>query len=109
MTAKPQSALAKQRNIPSLRWDLLPHQPYCAPSDYHLFRSMQHWLTGNIFQDRSQIGDSLTIYFSSKIEHFFYHEIEDAFEKFIHLFCIDETFTLYMIRLHLKRSVIYSI
>lgn len=77
--ARPHSALATQRKIRSLGWDLLPHPPYspdCAPSDYHLFRSMQHWLCDKTFQDRAEIQVSLTEYFASKDQSFFRSGIE---------------------------------
>jgi len=41
-----QSRVAKviKDTLSALQWELLPHSAYslvCAPSDYHLFRSMQ--------------------------------------------------------------------
>ena len=82
--ARPHTALTTQRKIRSLGWDLLPHPPYspdCAPSDFHLFRSMQHWFSGKTFETRDEIEGSLSQYFASKDEVFFRNGIEKLAEK----------------------------
>jgi len=46
--ARPHVAKASQNRIFALRWELLPHAAYIpdiAPSDYYLFRLLQHHLT----------------------------------------------------------------
>lgn len=40
------------------------------PSDYHLFRSPQHYLTGRDFTDDEQLECHVTQFFSSKNEKF---------------------------------------
>ncbi|KAG5311589.1 SETMR methyltransferase, partial [Acromyrmex insinuator] len=44
------SAITQQKLV-QLGWDVLPHPPDLAPSDYHLFRSLQNSLNGKSFAD----------------------------------------------------------
>ena len=47
--ARPHIAKLTEKKIDELGWELLPHPPYSpdlAPSNYHMFRSMQHSLAG---------------------------------------------------------------
>ena len=48
-----------QNTIEELGWKLLHHplySPDIAPSDYHLFRSMQHSLAKQKFNDHQEVG-----------------------------------------------------
>uniref|UniRef100_A0A914D0C4 Histone-lysine N-methyltransferase SETMAR n=1 Tax=Acrobeloides nanus TaxID=290746 RepID=A0A914D0C4_9BILA len=43
-------------------WERLEHPPYSldlSPSDYHLFRSMKHWLRGKKFTTIEEMRESL--------------------------------------------------
>ena len=47
--ARPYAAIPVKSYLENSRWEVIPHLPYSpdlAPSDYHLFRSMQNALTG---------------------------------------------------------------
>ncbi|WKX88368.1 hypothetical protein Q1695_008200 [Nippostrongylus brasiliensis] len=56
--ASSHTAKVSQKKIEELGWKLLPHPPYSpdlAPSDYHLFRSMQNALLDKRFKNREEI------------------------------------------------------
>jgi histone-lysine N-methyltransferase SETMAR len=68
-----------KKKIQDLRWDPLSHPPYSpdlAPTDYHLFRSLQHFLAGKTFKTKEDIEESIGLFFSSKPIEFFEHGIE---------------------------------
>ncbi|EYC12537.1 hypothetical protein Y032_0047g1535 [Ancylostoma ceylanicum] len=72
--ARPHVAKITQQKIEELGWELLPHPPYSpdlAPSDYHLFRSMQHSLAEKKFNNREEITLWLSSYFDMQPSQFF--------------------------------------
>lgn len=72
--ARPHTAKLTRSTIHSLNWELLPHPPYSpdlAPTDYHLFRSMQHSLDGEHFHDDEDLKKWLQNYFDSKPKIFY--------------------------------------
>jgi histone-lysine N-methyltransferase SETMAR len=76
--ARPHIAKPVKETLEALRWDVLPHPPYSpdiAPSDYHLFRSMQHGLSGQHFKTYEEIKKWLDEWIASKQEEFFYRGI----------------------------------
>ena len=42
-----------------------------APSDYHLFRSLQHHLRNKIYENDEQLKNDIDSFFSSKSKSFF--------------------------------------
>jgi len=72
--ARPHSAKRTQEKIRQLGWEVLSHHPYSpdmAPSDYHLFRSMEHNLRNRTFGNVEDVNSSLTNFFASKDCNFF--------------------------------------
>ena len=52
----------------------MPHPPYSpdlAPSDYHLFRSLQNYLNGKIFDSNEAVQNELIQFFTSKNQTFY--------------------------------------
>jgi hypothetical protein len=82
-------AKAVQETLLTLKWEVLPHAAYspdCAPSDYHLFRSMQHGLADQHFKTYEEIKKWLDEWIASKDEHFFYrgiHLLSEKWEKIV--------------------------
>jgi histone-lysine N-methyltransferase SETMAR len=55
-------------------WEVLEHPPYSpdlAPSDYHLFRSMEHFLRAKKFRNVAEIEQNLQNFFDSKDRQFY--------------------------------------
>jgi histone-lysine N-methyltransferase SETMAR len=77
--AKPHTAKKTLEKIEELGWEVLPHAPYSpdlAPSDYYLFRSMQHELAENHFKKEDDVKIFVQRYFDSKPPEFYKAGIE---------------------------------
>ena len=62
------------KKIEELGWEVLSHPPYSpdlAPSDYHLFRSMQHSLAERKFTNREKVQLWVSNYFESQPAEFY--------------------------------------
>lgn len=80
--ARPHTAKVTQMKIKGFDWDILQHPPYSpdiSPSDFHLFRSLQHFLVGKRFEDIDAIKIALTEFFDSKKPSFY----EEGFQKLV--------------------------
>ena len=72
--ARPHAALGTCQKIAEVGWEILSHPPYSpdiAPSDYHLFLSLQNLLTGKKFKNEEDVERALVQFFASKDETFF--------------------------------------
>ena len=72
--ARPHVSLATRTKLHELGWDVLPHRPYSpdiAPSDYHLFLSLQNSLQGKSFIDLEDVKKHVENFFSSKPAKFY--------------------------------------
>lgn len=72
--AKPHRANIVKEKIKRLGWDHLDHPPYSpdlAPSDYHLFRSMQTSLADVRFRNAEEVRKWVDEWIASKDEDFF--------------------------------------
>ena len=68
--ARPHVAKVIKKYLETLKWNVLPHPPYSpdiAPSDYWLFRRMQHDLANHQFTSFAEIEN----WIASKDESFF--------------------------------------
>ena len=69
-----------QEKLEEFNWEALPHAPFSpdlSPSDYHLFRSMEHFLQDNNFIDIDQVRTWINEYFNSKSQYFFNNGIRE--------------------------------
>lgn len=87
--ARPHVAKRVKETLEAFGWDVLPHPPYSpdiAPTDYHLFRSMQSALSGKRFGSYDEIKNWLDDWITSKQPNFFYrgiHLLPEKWEKII--------------------------
>jgi len=78
--AKPHVSLTTRQKLLQFGWDVLPHLPYSpdiAPSDFHLFRSLQNSLIGKNFTSLEDCKKHLEEFFAYKTRKFW----EDAVFK----------------------------
>ena len=67
--ARPHTSLKTQQKLRELDWDILPHLPYSldlAPSDCHLFRSLEHYLRGKKCESEEHLQTNLLQFFTKK-------------------------------------------
>ena len=89
-SARHHIAKITQHKIEELGWELLPHPPYSpdlAPSDYHLFRSMQHFLEDKKFKNSEEVKIWVSSYFDSRPASFFadgIHSVRNRWRTVIH-------------------------
>jgi histone-lysine N-methyltransferase SETMAR len=72
--ARPHTAKSTQQAIHEFGWEVLPHPPYSpdiAPSDYHLFRSLQNHLGEKRYANLDEVKTDLDAFFKSKSRDFY--------------------------------------
>ena len=72
--ARPHTFLVTRQKLSELGWELVmhpPHSPDLAPSDYHLFRSLQNSLNGKTFDKDEDIKSHLLQFFAAKGQNFY--------------------------------------
>ncbi|KAG5307216.1 SETMR methyltransferase, partial [Acromyrmex insinuator] len=71
-----------RQKLRELGWELLMHPPYSpdfAPSNYHLFRSLQNSLDGKTLADKRAAENHLKKFFADKPQKFYALKIIDKF------------------------------
>ena len=82
--ARPHTSLMTRQKLGELGWEVLMHPPYSpdlAPSDYHLFRSMQNSLNGVKLASREACENYLSQFFAEKPQKFYTDGIMSLEEK----------------------------
>ncbi len=82
--ARPHVAKKTQATIESLGWEVLSHPAYSpdlAPTDYHLFRSMEHFFREKNYFDLETIKKDVAQFFNLKPASFFEKGIKSLPER----------------------------
>lgn len=82
--ARPHVAKTTKETIETLGWEVLSHPAYSpdiAPSDYHLFRSMQHFLQEKNYLDFEGVRKDVDLFFASKPASFYHRGIQSLPER----------------------------
>ncbi|EZA54736.1 Histone-lysine N-methyltransferase SETMAR [Ooceraea biroi] len=82
--ARPHVSLTIRQKLLEFGWDVLPHSPYSpdiAPSDFHLFRSLQNSLSGKNFNSLIDIKNHLEEFFAEKPKKFWENGIFQLCER----------------------------
>ncbi|WKY10318.1 hypothetical protein Q1695_002566 [Nippostrongylus brasiliensis] len=72
--ARPHTSTLTRQKLQMLGWEVISHPPYSpdlAPTDYHLFRSLAHFLEGKRYDDRAALEIDLRHFFESKPPEFY--------------------------------------
>lgn len=85
--ARPHTAKKTMVKIDELAgFELIPHPAYSpdlAPSDYHLFRSMAHYLVGKSFKNDDDLKSGCQQFFDSKNQQWYTAGIKSLAERWI--------------------------
>ena len=76
--ARPHMVTMSCQKVLDLGWEVLPHPAYSpdlAPTNFHLFRALQNFLTEKKYRDRNHLEQDLTNFFESQSEEFYRNSI----------------------------------
>lgn len=82
--ARPHTSKITSKKIKDLGWEVMEHPPYSpdiAPTDFHLFRSLQHFLCEKRFQNEDEIKEGIKKFIASKSISFFEKGIRSLVDK----------------------------
>lgn len=86
--ARPHVAKATLKKLRTLEWEVMSHPPYSpdiAPSDYHLFRSLQNFLDGLKMDTVDEVKTVLNEFFESRSKDFYKRGIENLPVRWKHI------------------------
>lgn len=81
---RPHTSLVTRQKLLRLGWEVMLHPPYSpdiAPSDYHLFRSLQNFLNGKQFTNDNAIKSYLVQFSADRDEDFYNRGISKLPER----------------------------
>jgi [histone H3]-lysine36 N-dimethyltransferase SETMAR len=86
--ASSHTAKVTLQKIRELGWEVIPHPAYSpdiAPSDYYLFRSLEHFLRGKKYKDMDDIKIGLLEFFGQKTPSWYEEGIKDLLNRWTHI------------------------
>ena len=72
--ARLQTCLVTRKKLLEVGWEVMSHPPYSpdiAPSDYHLFHSLENHFNGKTFDSNEAVKNELIQFFASKKQTFY--------------------------------------
>ena len=87
--ARPHVAFPVKNYLENSGWEVPPYSLDLAPSDYHLFRSMQNALTGIRFTSEQGIKNWLESFLAAKPAQFFWDGMHNLPERWIKVISSD--------------------
>lgn len=87
--ARPHASKMTQQKLRELSYEVLSHPPYSpdiAATDYHLFRSMAHFLKGKNYENLDDIKNDLQSFFDQKTSEFYsdgIHSLVDRWQRVV--------------------------
>ena len=85
----PHTSLVTRKKLLELGWEVMPHPPYSpnlAPSDYHLFRSLQNHLNGKIFDSNKAVKNKREGFFNGECNYWVAPEVIGDFLYKLNIF-----------------------
>lgn len=95
--ARPHSAKDTQEHLKQMGWEVLPHPPYSpdlAPSDYHLFRSLEHHIRNKTYRNQDAIENDFNSFINQKAPEFFKKGIQNLVERWQEVISNDGNYIL---------------
>ncbi|KAK6735238.1 hypothetical protein RB195_018425 [Necator americanus] len=89
--------LGKRRVIESIankEWDVLPHSPTEAPTDYHVNRSLKNWQRNKVYDDLDDLVADVEAWTASKNRDFFARGIDRLPSKWEAVLEVDGDYAL---------------
>lgn len=87
--ARPHTAKSTRLQLLELAWEVLPHPPYSpdlAPTDFHLFRSLNNYLQDKHYDDQKILKTDLKNFFKAKSQEFYrdgIHSLPERWRKVV--------------------------
>ena len=84
--ARPHIAKLVKKELETFGWNIIPHPPYSpdiAPTDFHLFRSMQNVLDGKEFENDEEVKSAIFTFSASKPQSFFQNAISALVKRLL--------------------------
>jgi histone-lysine N-methyltransferase SETMAR len=90
--ARPHIAKKTRKKLTKFGWEMLPHPPYSpdiSPTDYYLFRSLEHFLQNKRMNTRTEVENELKLFFDHRDTAFYRAGIEKLVDRWLKVVDVD--------------------